>query len=130
MAPPELLSTALDISLPKRWLPSTSRSANRGVSESSIHTARTDQTVNVDPEFMLPKRTSLVIIIVTNVLLQVCRVPTVYMKSDIHHITDLVLHNCLVVKLVRGTSRGNVHVCWCGHWYSYADFWYMPRSLD
>ena len=76
MAPAEVLSTALDIPLPKRWLSTTSlsraaqRAPDAGVTEGS-QSLRAEQPMDVDPEFKLPKMTSLVIMIVTNVMLQV-----------------------------------------------------------
>ncbi|TCD71104.1 hypothetical protein EIP91_000198 [Steccherinum ochraceum] len=74
MPPAELLSTALDLSnaLPKRWLPSTtSRSSPENRAAASSRGTRTNAAANADPELMLPERTSLVIIIVTNVLMQI-----------------------------------------------------------
>ncbi|THH32663.1 hypothetical protein EUX98_g1487 [Antrodiella citrinella] len=69
MAPTELISTALDITLPKKWL-SSSRAIERAPSTTNT-TTNASLTGDADPEFMLPKRRSLVIIIMTNVLLQI-----------------------------------------------------------
>ncbi|KAH8105393.1 major facilitator superfamily domain-containing protein [Cristinia sonorae] len=68
MAPPELLSTALDVSLPRRWL--SSSSSTRRLREDPT-TLATRPVPDEDPELLLPKRSSLVIIIVTNIMLQI-----------------------------------------------------------
>lgn len=73
-----------------------------------------------DPELKLPKTSSLVIIITSNLLLQVTH-RLLYQKSIYivpKYPTDIILYHCFLFKCVYRAPRGNISVVWSHPWYS------------
>ncbi len=78
-----------------------------------------------DADFKLHVNPSLVIVICTNILMQVCF--AFIQSSDIRHdeifSTDLLLHHSLIFQRICCSSRWLRDLFGAGHWYSNCDFW-------